>query len=46
MYVVVLLKDGVRKEIARYDSPADFRYDYPTVEYITVGLVIYVHDYV
>lgn len=44
MYVVFLLKNGKKKEIGRYDSPSDFRYEYPKVSYIIVGYVIYTND--
>ena len=44
MYLVVLLKDGHRKELFRYDSPSDFRYDYPEVRIRIVGLIIYVYE--
>lgn len=44
MYLVVLLKDGHRKELFRYDSPHDFRTDYPTIKIRIVGLIIYVYE--
>ena len=42
MYIVISIDNGCRVECGRYDSVSDFLYDYPKVNYVTVGHIIYI----
>ena len=43
MYVIILLKGGLRQEKGRCDSIAEFKRLYPTAKATILGFVIYIN---